>query len=639
MATTVQKYLFAPINAAYTYNNSTWMLPMALATKLVVDTASVKKPIVVGGKIQWVLDGILLENVVGEVQFVIEGNYLYGLVTFMSHFEHSVETPLLHMCGVKKSTAFYGEMGGAWEDIVFLEAFGDQKHATPRFELVSPVADAPIDLTDSERRIYWSNKVSIYNPLQEKGTMQQYKDLVANVYKNGRIKGDRTGTGTLSVFGAQMRFDLTKGFPLNTLKSTPLYLIANELIWFLSGSTDDRDLARMDRIHREAVKTSKERAKADEVGQLTLLQYFFGCMPRDASVETQQQTLACFYVLHPQYNKPHVELTLRVIGAVIRYLVSRDLYVWLYELADKPTIWDEWATYNTNYCREQLHWVVDRTENAPEVAEEAAAISAKFKNWDGAIAEKNKWFYETVVALSEKHQVAIGDLVHRRTIGPMYGKQWRSFSDYEVDQITKAIKTLRDNPTSRRICISAWDPTLLPMDGFTPHENVDRGDMALAPCHAFFQFNAEELTREELMSMEKVQIETAYCAPEALGSYIADKQLQGKIPKYRLSCQVYCRSQDLFLGTPFNIASYALLTHMVAAEVGMEVGDLVWTGGDVHLYSNHLEQVQEMLSRDCGALPTLILHKEDSGYMELQSTDMELIGYNPHPAISAPVAI
>ncbi len=639
MTTTVQKYLFAPIDAVYTYNNSTWMMPMTLAVKLVADTAVVKRPIVVSGEPQWVLAGVALENVVGEIQFVIEDNYLYGLVTFMAHFEHSVEMPLLHMCGTKKSTAYYGDMGGTWEEIVFLEAFGNQMHATPRFELVAKVADTSVALPDNDRVVYRSNTAQVYNPLQEKGTMQQYKDLVANVYKNGRVKGDRTGTGTLSVFGAQMRFDLTKGFPLNTLKSTPLYLIANELIWFLSGSIDDRDLALMDRIHREAVKTLKSRTKAGEDGQLSLLEFFYGCMPRDVSVEIQQQTLASFYVLYPQYNKPNVELTLRVIGAVIRYLVSRDLYVWLYELADKPTIWDEWATYNTTYCREQLYWVVNHAEGAPNVQDEADSILAKFKNWEGTVADKNKWFYNAVVDISDKYAVEVGDLVHRRTIGPMYGKQWRSFSDYDVDQIIKAIKTLRGNPTSRRICITAWDPTLLPMDGITPHENVDRGDMALAPCHAFFQFNAEELTMDELMSMEKVQIETAYCAPEALGSYIADKQLQGKIPKYRLSCQVYCRSQDLFLGTPFNIASYALLTHMVAAEVGMEVGDLVWTGGDVHLYSNHLEQVQEMLSRDCVELPTLVLHKGNGGYMELQSTDIEVVGYNPHPAISAPVAI
>jgi thymidylate synthase len=264
--------------------------------------------------------------------------------------------------------------------------------------------------------------------------MRQYHDLMKEVLDKGTPKSDRTGTGTLSVFGHQMRFNLADGFPMVTTKKLHLKSIIYELLWFLKGSTDNNWL--------------KERG---------------------------------------------------------------------------VSIWNEWA--------------------APD-----------------------------------------GDL------GPIYGYQWRSWpapNGQHIDQISEVLETIQKNPDSRRIIVSAWNVADIPK-------------MALAPCHAFFQF------------------------------YVAD----GK-----LSCQLYQRSADIFLGVPFNIASYALLTHMVAQQCNLEVGDFIWTGGDCHLYSNHLEQVELQLSRDFFPLPKLnILRKPDSLF-DYEFEDFEIVGYESHPHIKAPVAI
>ena len=264
--------------------------------------------------------------------------------------------------------------------------------------------------------------------------MQQYHDLMKEVLAKGVKKADRTGTGTISIFGHQMRFNLADGFPMVTTKKLHLKSIILELLWFLKGSTDNNWL--------------KERG---------------------------------------------------------------------------VSIWNEWA--------------------APD-----------------------------------------GDL------GPIYGFQWRSWpapDGTHVDQITEVMEAIKNNPDSRRIIVSAWNVADIPR-------------MALAPCHAFFQF------------------------------YVAD----GK-----LSCQLYQRSADIFLGVPFNIASYALLTHMMAQQCNLEVGDFIWTGGDCHLYSNHLEQVDLQLSRDFYPLPKLnILRKPDSIF-DYRYEDFEIAGYESHPAIKAPVAI
>jgi thymidylate synthase len=264
--------------------------------------------------------------------------------------------------------------------------------------------------------------------------MKQYLELLGHVRRHGAKKADRTGTGTLSIFGWQMRFDLRQGFPLVTTKTVHLKSIIHELLWFLSGKTN------------------------------------------------------------------------------IGYLRENGV-----------TIWDEWAD-------------------------------------------------------------------ERGELGPVYGAQWRSWPTREggsIDQISQVVSAIRTDPDSRRLIVTAWNPADLPK-------------MALAPCHLLFQF------------------------------YVAEG---------RLSCQLYQRSADLFLGVPFNIASYALLTHMIAQVTGLEPGDFIWTGGDCHLYLNHMEQADKQLARTPNPLPKLWLNPEVKDLFAFRYEDIRILNYSAHPAIKAPVAV
>jgi len=274
--------------------------------------------------------------------------------------------------------------------------------------------------------------------------MKQYHDLIRHVLENGNQKGDRTGTGTKSVFGYQMRFDLSKGFPMVTTKKLHLKSIVHELLWFLKGDTN------------------------------------------------------------------------------IGYLQENGV-----------RIWNDWADEN-------------------------------------------------------------GDL------GPVYGYQWRNWNGDEIDQIKEIVATLKSNPNSRRMLVSAWNPSVLPDTSVSFSENVANGKAALPPCHAFFQF------------------------------YVAD----GK-----LSCQLYQRSADIFLGVPFNIASYALFTMMMAQVCGYEAGDFIHTFGDAHIYSNHMEQVELQLSREFRTLPTIKINPAVKDIFGFNFDDFSLENYDPHPHIKGVVAV
>ncbi|HWI50042.1 MAG TPA: thymidylate synthase [Rummeliibacillus sp.] len=314
--------------------------------------------------------------------------------------------------------------------------------------------------------------------------MEQYLDLCRHVLENGNDKGDRTGTGTWSVFGYQMRFNLQDGFPLMTTKKTAFRLIATELLWFLKGDTNVRTL-----------------------------------------------------------------------------------------IAQKNHIWDEWAFEK---------WVQSEDYKGPDMTDFGHRV-LKDEMFKQQFDEQMAVFQNNILE-DEEFAQKFGDL------GPVYGKQWRSWPDAKggtIDQIQNVIESIKKNPNSRRHIVTAWNPA-----------EVD--DMALPPCHSLFQF------------------------------YVAD----GK-----LSCQLYQRSADVFLGVPFNIASYALLTHLIAKECGLEVGDFVHTLGDAHIYKNHLNQVKEQLSRTPRALPKLVIKTDKDSIFEYDMADLAIEGYDPYPRIAAPISV
>jgi thymidylate synthase len=282
--------------------------------------------------------------------------------------------------------------------------------------------------------------------------MKQYHDLVKHVLENGNQKGDRTGTGTKSVFGYQMRFDLSEGFPMVTTKKLHLKSIVYELLWFLKGETN--------------IASLKE---------------------------------------------------------------------------NNVKIWDDWADEN-------------------------------------------------------------GEL------GPVYGHQWRNWNSEEIDQITELIETLKTNPNSRRMLVSAWNPSVLPDTTKSFSENVANGKVALPPCHAFFQF------------------------------YVSPANPKGGA-RGKLSCQLYQRSADIFLGVPFNIASYALFTMMIAQVCNLEVGEFIHTFGDAHIYNNHFEQLELQLSRDLKPLPKMILNPNVKNILDFKFDDFILEDYEPHGHIKGVVAV
>lgn len=315
-------------------------------------------------------------------------------------------------------------------------------------------------------------------------TEAEYLQLLRHVLANGVKKEDRTGTGTVSTFGYQMRFDLSKGFPILTTKRVPFKLIVSELLWFIKGDTN------------------------------------------------------------------------------IRYLLQHNNH-----------IWDEWAF---------KRWVESTDYNGPDMTD--FGLRSQTDEAFNAVYKEQMDKFTQLVLTDDVFAAQYGEL------GNVYGKQWREWRTTQgetIDQLKGIIDTIKKNPDSRRLIVSAWNPEDVP-------------SMALPPCHTMFQF------------------------------YV----INGK-----LSCQLYQRSGDIFLGIPFNVASYALLTHLIAQECGLEVGEFIHTLGDAHIYLNHLEQIDIQLQRDMRELPVLVINPDVKSIFDVEVEDIKLENYQPHPTIKAPVAV
>ncbi|MFW8051839.1 thymidylate synthase [Vagococcus fluvialis] len=313
---------------------------------------------------------------------------------------------------------------------------------------------------------------------------KDYLELAEKILNEGTVKHDRTGTGTKSLFGAQIRFDLSKGFPLLTTKRVPFSLIKSELLWFMKGSTN------------------------------------------------------------------------------IKYLLEHNNH-----------IWDEWAF--ERYIKSEDYKGPDMTDFGRRALKDPE-FNAIYQVELQAFCDK--------ILNDESFSAIYGEL------GNIYGSQWRHWKTTQgetIDQLQDVIDMIKTNPDSRRLIVSAWNPEDVP-------------SMALPPCHTLFQFYVSE----------------------------------GK-----LSCQLYQRSADVFLGVPFNIASYALLTHLIAHETGLEVGDFVHTFGDAHLYLNHMDQIKEQLSRDIREFPILELNEDKQSIFDFEMEDITIKGYDPHKTIKAPIAV
>lgn len=491
--------------------------------------------------------------------------------------------------------------------------------------------------------------------------MQEYQTLLRDVTEKGLSKGDRTGTGTSAVFGRQIRFDLSKGFPLLTTKKVHTRAIIKELLWFIEGNTNVRDLQEDDvKIWdqwRQSYDAPRKLVPVQPKAAALILFQGTGnpCFRKDESPEDKNlrdlwKALAengrvPGITLHPEWHDPDKFVEgVKKLPHYEYFHKNPEKFIldpWYYDAAEygpETAVWSslqeaEWnSKKDESYVLsgpgfEQEHFIsTDHLKhvtgiNSLGIAMLLSANPLSDEKWKGKSLSRFRPQIQGTLVRQE--------LIPDGSLGPIYGKMWRDWDG--VDQLQNLVNDLRNNPTSRRLIIAAWHPTHLPK-------------MALPPCHCLFQFYCEELTFEERLAARKDKssnkggpVDLALNQPkDELWHEAADKE---GYPKYRLSCQLYQRSADIFLGVPFNIASYALLTQMLAQVTNMVVGEFIHTFGDLHLYDNHKEQAQLQLSRDPRPLPTMTLNPDVKEITDFTMEDFTLTGYDPHPVIKAKVAV
>lgn len=445
--------------------------------------------------------------------------------------------------------------------------------------------------------------------------MKQYLDLLRHIRENGTFKQDRTGTGTYSVFGYQMRFDLSEGFPLVTTKQTHLKSIIHELLWFLNGDTNIRYLkANGVRIWDEWVKeeTAEYRDMVPAEIQVALVKFFKATDFSAISVDNLETPAG--YVIHR--NEDDSEIVFEYVsdeswknayrdfvGGEPRVLIAGEL---------GPVYGSQWRSWPD--VRESSKVVnltiAERCEEANQYGDYYLRLGKAYSHPSGE--ERRK----ALEALSSELD-AMGIPKERRI---------PSVNARTIDQISNLIEMLKNNPDSRRLIVSAWNPA-----------EVDQ--MALPPCHCLFQFYTVPLTWNERWHLAK---EAGHDIDVMRGHKEADVMAymdQFHVPTRKLSCQLLQRSADAGLGVPFNIASYALLLMMVAQVVNMVPGEFIWTGGDCHIYSNHLEQVDLQLTRNPHPLPKMIIRDRGQGIDDFVYEDFELVDYVCHPHIAMPISV
>lgn len=437
-------------------------------------------------------------------------------------------------------------------------------------------------------------------PNQSNHVDVQYKALVNRILTEGRLKGDRTGTGTLSLFGAQMRFNLAEGFPLLTTKKVNLRSIIHELLWFLDGKTNAKDL--------------------------------------DCGIWDDWQVTA--------------------ETIVMKWLDDSDRET---KLAIRDVL-DMSDIYRVVKSERAVEAVL--TELKEETGKEWFAIKVSSQSTECGI----KGYWDTALdRCIEKGLIPVHVLGDLGELGPVYGKVWRSWltqSGDTIDQIQEIVDSLKHDPDSRRMLVSGWNPELLPDTKYSPDRNALEGKQALPPCHTMFQFYSDDCTLEERLKLALVSVSNDMERQEYLcdlynrwmagvtrgegetdaivgihSSLESELHFIG-VPKKRLSCQLYMRSNDVGLGWSFNVASYALLVMIIARQVGMAYGDFVWTGGDVHIYRNHLAGLEEQMTRQERQMPTMKINRPiGTAFDDYKPEDFILENYDPHPAIKFPIAV